>query len=171
MWLASPQGITLGAFGLMVRTEDIARFGQLYLQKGVWNGRQLVPAAWVAAATSLQVANGSAPQSDWDQGYGFQFWRSRHNSFRGDGAFGQYCLVLPDQDAVVVITSGVRDMQAVMDLVWNALLPAMQPRALPANPVAARRLAATLARLQLRPPAGKATSIARHDHPSHHRIR
>ena len=157
-WLTSPQGISLGAFGLMVRTEDIARFGQLYLQKGMWNGRRLVPAAWVAAATSLQVANGSAPQSDWDQGYGYQFWRSRHNSFRGDGAFGQYCLVLPDVDAVVVITSGVRDMQAVMNLVWNALLPAMQPHALPANPVAERRLAATLARLQLRPPAGKPTS-------------
>ena len=158
VWLTSPQGITLGAFGLLVRTEDIARFGQLYLQKGVWHGRQLVPASWVAAATSLQVANGSSPQSDWDQGYGYQFWRSRHNSFRGDGAFGQYCLVLPDVDAVVVITSGVRDMQAVMNLVWNALLPAMQARALPANPAAQRRLAATLARLQLRPPAGKATS-------------
>jgi CubicO group peptidase (beta-lactamase class C family) len=158
LWLTSPQGITLGAFGLMVRTEDIARFGQLYLQKGVWNGRQLVPAAWVAAATSLQVANGSSPQSDWDQGYGFQFWRSRHNSFRGDGAFGQYCLVLPDVDAVVVITSGVRDMQTVMNLVWNTLLPAMQARALPENPVGDRRLAATIARLQLRPPSGKPTS-------------
>ena len=157
-WLASPQGITLGAFGLMVRTEDIARFGQLYLQKGVWKGRQVVPAAWVTAATSLQVANGSSPQSDWDQGYGYQFWRSRHNSFRGDGAFGQYCLVLPEVDAVVVITSGVRDMQSVMNLVWDALLPAMHPRALPPNPVAARRLATTLARLQVRPPAGKATS-------------
>src|SRR5258706_340341 len=157
-WLSSPQGITLGAFGLLVRTEDVARFGQLYLQKGMWRGRRLVPAAWVAAATSLQVANGSSPQSDWDQGYGYQFWRSRHNSFRGDGAFGQYCLVLPDVDAVVVITSGVRDMQSVMNLVWSTLLPAMQARALPANPVGDRRLAATLAGLQLRPPAGKPTS-------------
>ena len=158
MWLSSPQGITLGAFGLLVRTEDVARFGQLYLQKGMWRGRRLVPAAWVAAATSLQVANGSSPQSDWDQGYGYQFWRSRHNSFRGDGAFGQYCLVLPDVDAVVVITSGVRDMQTVMNLVWSTLLPAMQARALPENPVGDRRLAATLARLQVRPPAGKPTS-------------
>ncbi len=157
-WQSSPQGITLGAFGLLLRTEDIARFGQLYLQKGVWNGRQLVPAAWVSAATTLQVANGSSPQSDWDQGYGYQFWRSRHNSFRGDGAFGQYCLVLPDQDAVVVITSGVRDMQSVMNLVWDGLLPAMQAHALPENAAAQRRLAATLAGLRLRPPPGKAAS-------------
>jgi CubicO group peptidase (beta-lactamase class C family) len=157
-WGTSPQGISLGAFGLLIRTEDIARFGQLYLQKGVWNGRQLVPAAWVAAATSLQVANGSAPQSDWDQGYGYQFWRSRHNSFRGDGAFGQYCLVLPDVDAVVVITSGVRDMQSVMNLVWDQLLPAMQGRPLPENAAAQRRLAARLAGLTARTPPGNPTS-------------
>ena len=75
-WLASAQGVSMGAFGLMGRTEEIARFGQLYLQKGVWNGRQLLPAAWIAEATALQTSNGSAPTSDWDQGYGYQFWRS-----------------------------------------------------------------------------------------------
>lgn len=157
-WETSPQGVSLGAFGLLIKTEDIARFGQLYLQKGMWNGRRLVPADWVTMATSLQVANGSAPQSDWDQGYGFQFWRSRHNSFRGDGAFGQYCLVLPDVDAVVVITSGVRDMQAVMNIVWDELLPGMQPRPLPENPVAQHRLAAKLTGLSVRTPHGAATS-------------
>ena len=157
-WGASPQGVSLGAFGLLIRTEDIARFGQLYLQKGKWNGRQLVPVSWVSAATSLEVANGSSPQSDWDQGYGYQFWRSRHNSFRGDGAFGQYCMVLPDVDAVVVITSGVRNMQSVMNLVWDVLLPAMGPRPLPANPAAQRRLAARLGGLTLHPAAGAPTS-------------
>ena len=157
VWLPSPQGITVGAIGLLIRTEDIARFGQLYLQKGVWNGRQLVPAAWVAQATSMQTSNGSSPLSDWDQGYGFQFWRSRHNSYRGDGAFGQYCLVLPEVDAVVVITSGVRDMQAVMNLVWDTLLPALRANALPEDAAARRRLNAKLAGLTLRPPPGNPT--------------
>jgi hypothetical protein len=106
----------------------------------------------------MQTANGSSPQSDWDQGYGYQFWRSRHNSYRGDGAFGQYCLVLPDVDAVVVITSGVRDMQAVMNLVWDKLLPAMQAQALPEDSAAQRRLATKLSGLTLRPPRGRATS-------------
>ncbi len=158
VWGTSPQGVSLGAFGLLIRTEDIARFGQLYLQKGKWNGRQLVPASWVTAATSLEVANGSSPESDWDQGYGYQFWRSRHNSFRGDGAFGQYCMVLPDVDVVVVITSGVRNMQSVMNLVWDVLLPAMQPRPLSENAAANRRLATRLSGLMLHPPAGAPTS-------------
>jgi CubicO group peptidase (beta-lactamase class C family) len=81
-WETSPQGITTGGYGLSIRTEDIARFGQLYLQKGEWQGRQLVPKAWVEAATARQTANGSNPQSDWDQGYGYQFWRCRHNVYR-----------------------------------------------------------------------------------------
>jgi hypothetical protein len=157
VWLPSPQGITVGALGLLIRTEDIARFGQLYLRHGMWHGRQLIPAAWVAQATAMQTSNGSSPQSDWDQGYGYQFWRSRHNSYRGDGAFGQYCLVLPEVDAVVVITSGVRDMQAVMNLVWEMLLPAMGAKALPENPPARRRLVARLSGLTLRPPPGNPT--------------
>jgi CubicO group peptidase (beta-lactamase class C family) len=157
-WVASPQGISAGAYGLMARTEEIARFGQLYLQKGLWKGRQLVPAAWVEQATALQTSNGSSPKSDWDQGYGFQFWRSRHNSYRGDGAFGQYCLVIPELDAVVAITSGVRDMQRVMNLVWDKLLPAMQPNPLPEDAATQRKLKAKLANLTVRVPSGQATA-------------
>ena len=107
VWDTNFQGISLGGYGLRVRTEDIAKFGQLYLQKGVWKGRQLLPAEWIEMATAKQVSNGSNPSSDWNQGYGFQFWRCRHNAYRGDGAFGQYCVVMPDQDSVVAITSGV----------------------------------------------------------------
>ena len=125
-WETSPQGISTGGYGLSIRTEDIAKFGQLYLQKGKWHGKQLVPAAWVEAATARQTSNGSNPKSDWDQGYGYQFWRCRHGAYRGDGAFGQYCIVMPEQDAVIAITSGVKDMQAVLNLVWDKLLPAMQ---------------------------------------------
>ena len=157
-WVASPQGVSAGAWGLFARTEEIARFGQLYLQHGMWNGRQLVPAAWVAEATARQTSNGSSPASDWDQGYGYQFWRSRHDSFRGDGAFGQYCLVLPAQDAVVVITSGVHDMQRVMNLVWDKLLPAMKAEAVPEDASGSERLKTKLAGLTLRVVAGTPTA-------------
>jgi CubicO group peptidase (beta-lactamase class C family) len=157
-WVASPQGVTAGAYGLSLRTEEIARFGQLYLQKGSWNKRHLIPAAWVQEATALQTANGSAPTSDWDQGYGYQFWRSRHNSYRGDGAFGQFCMVIPELDAVVAITSGVRDMQAVMNLVWNKLLPAMKAKPLPEDAAARQKLVAKLADLSVQLPTGQLTS-------------
>jgi CubicO group peptidase (beta-lactamase class C family) len=148
-WGTSPQGVTLGGYGLSLRTEEIARFGQLLLQKGMWRGRQLVPAEWVEAATRLQTSNGSNPASDWDQGYGYQFWRCRNGAYRGDGAFGQYCVVMPEQDAVLVITSGVRNMQAVLDLAWETLLPAMKDEALPDDPTAAEALRARLAGLTL----------------------
>jgi len=157
VWVSSPEGINAGAYGLSVRTEDIAKLGQLYLQGGKWNGKQLIPASWVAEATARQTSNGSAPTSDWDQGYGYQFWQSRHG-FRGDGAFGQYMLILPQYDAVVAITSGVRDMQAVMNLVWDRLLPAMKDGALPENAAARSALQATLSHLSVKRPQGKTNS-------------
>ena len=158
VWDANWQGISLGGYGLRVRTEDIAKLGQLYLQKGEWNGRQLIPEEWVKLATSKQVSNGSNPRSDWNQGYGFQFWRCQHNAFRGDGAFGQYCLVLPEQDAVIAITSGVRDMQGVLNLIWEKLLPAFRPVSLPANQAAVSRLQQKLGSLEMSTPEGAATS-------------
>lgn len=132
-WDANPEGITLGGYGLHVRTEDIAKFGQLYLQKGQWNGKSLLSADWIAMATSKQVSNGSDPMKDWDQGYGFQFWRCRHNAFRGDGKDGQFCIVLPDHDAVVAITANTGDMQGELNVVWDQLLPAFQDSPLPEN--------------------------------------
>jgi CubicO group peptidase (beta-lactamase class C family) len=157
-WDATPRGVSLGGFGLSVTTEDIARFGQLYLQHGEWNGRRLLPAEWVDAATTRQVSNGSDPASDWEQGYGYQFWRCRHGVFRGDGAFGQYCIVMPQQDAVVAITSGVRDMQAVLNLVWEHLLAGMKSAPLSADEAAQARLAQKLASLSLPPQPGRPTS-------------
>ena len=157
-WAANSQGISLGGYGLSIRTEDIARFGQLYLQKGAWQGKQLIPTAWVEAATARQMSNGSNPASDWDQGYGFQFWRSRHGSYRGDGAFGQYCLVMPDQDAVIAITSGLKDMQAVLNLLWEKILPALQPRGLPRNKDMQQQLSHKLASLLIPPAKGSSSS-------------
>lgn len=153
-WQSNFQGINLGGYGLNVRTEHIARFGQLYLQKGQWNGKPLLTPEWVAMASARQTSNGSNPNSDWEQGYGFQFWRCRHGAFRGDGAFGQYCVVLPEQDTVIAITSGLRDMQAVLNLIWDKLLPGMHPRRLPRDKDAQAQLASRLEDLTLRPQTG-----------------
>lgn len=127
-WLQVPEGRDLGFSDLYATTEAVARLGQLYLQGGSWEGRQLVPAEWVAEATRRQVdnadANGGDPESDWTQGYGFQFWMCRHGH-RGDGAFGQYCVILPDHDVVLAVTAESHDMQAMLDAAWKHLLPAL----------------------------------------------
>lgn len=154
-WGANPQGITLGGYGLAARTEDIAKFGQLYLQKGQWQGKQLVPASWVAQATARQTSNGSNPRSDWDQGYGYQFWRCRNGAFRGDGAKGQFCVVLPGQDTVVAMTADTGDMQGELNVVWEHLLKELGDKPLPENPEATKSLREFAAGLKTREkPAG-----------------
>jgi hypothetical protein len=157
-WESCPRGINTGGWGLSIRTEDIARFGQMYLQKGLWNGQRILPEEWVAQASAFQVQNSHPTNPDWRQGYGFQFWRCQHGAYRGDGAFGQFCVVMPEQDAVLAITSGVANMQAVLDLVWKHLLPALQSQALPPAPAAQKALEAKLTQLMLPPPAGAETS-------------
>jgi len=148
-WEQCPRGIDTGGWGLAVRTDDIAKFAQLYCQDGVWNGKRLLPAGWVADATKSHIRNGDPAQpSDWNQGYGFQFWRSRYGSYRGDGAFGQYALIFPEHDAVLAITAGVGDMQGELNLVWKHLLPAFQNKPLPSNPAAVKRLRERLAQLE-----------------------
>jgi CubicO group peptidase (beta-lactamase class C family) len=123
-WQSFPPGRERGYTGLHARTEDVAKLGQLYLQRGCWDGSQLISENWVAEATSERIDNSNQANPDWRQGYGFQFWMSRHG-YRGDGAFGQFCVVLPDHDAVVVTTAATSDMQAVLDAMWAHLLPAL----------------------------------------------
>ena len=86
-------------------------------------GQQIVPGHWVDEATRNQISNGNDANNDWTQGYGYQFWRCGHRAYRGDGAFGQYCVILPDQDAAIAITAGVMDMSGILNLVWEHLLP------------------------------------------------
>ncbi len=148
-WETSPEGINTGGWGLKIKTKDIASLGQLYLQKGMWQGKQILPGSWVEAATKLQTANGSDPESDWEQGYGYQFWMCRHNIYRGDGAFGQYCIVFPEQDAVLAITAGTSNMGAVMNLVWDNLLPAMEDKPVEENREAFNALQTKLSSLSL----------------------
>ncbi len=138
-WQSCPRGINVGGWGLSVTTEAIARFGQLYLQDGVWQGKRLLPEGWVSEATRKHISNGDQPNSDWGQGYGYQFWRCRHGAYRGDGAFGQFCVVLPDQQAVIAMTSSTDDMQGVLNAVWEHLLPALEGDPQTGKPIALDR--------------------------------
>ncbi|SHN07237.1 CubicO group peptidase, beta-lactamase class C family [Cyclobacterium lianum] len=136
-WDESPQGIAIGGWGLKVKTEDMAKLGLLYLQKGEWKGKQLLAESWFEEATSKQVRSlpagvkrenlkVKAKDSDWLQGYGYQLWRSRHNSYRADGRDGQFILILPEKNAVIVTTANISNMQAELNLIWEHLLPALE---------------------------------------------
>ncbi len=136
-WEQCPRGIDAGGWGLAISTEELAAFGQLLLQHGQWKGSTVVPREWLDEATRWQVSNaGTSESADSVQGYGYQFWRSRHGAYRGDGAFGQLVVVLEAQDAVLVTTGGIAEMQLVLDLAWTHLLPAFDapitPEAVPA---------------------------------------
>jgi hypothetical protein len=149
VWDSSPRGINLGGTGLCLRTMDVAKFGQLYLQRGLWNGHRIVPEEWIEEATSIQIANGDDPNSDWTQGYGFQFWRCRHQAYRGDGAFGQFCIVLPRQQTVLAMTSGTYEMQGILNVVWDHLLPGLHAEPLPERTHEAQALKEHLAHLTM----------------------
>ncbi len=164
-WETCPRGINTGGWGLSVPTGALAKFGQLFLQKGRWEGREILPAKWIEEASTSKIQQ-PAPEkpsrpneeNDWLQGYGYQFWRCRHNAFRGDGAFGQYTIVMPEQDAVIAINSETNNMQGVLDLVWQHLLPAMHDAPLAADAAAQGRLQQTLSSLALNPPKSQPTS-------------
>jgi hypothetical protein len=165
-WEVDPHGINTGGWGLRLKTEDMAKFGQLFLQKGRWNGKQLLPVSWIEEATSLKIFQApEAPQSkkdssDWMQGYCYQMWRCRHNCYRADGAYGQYIIVLPDQDAVIAITAETADMQDELNLIWEHLLPAIKSGTLTENVSLTEQLNKQLASLALPLPApGNGSSV------------
>ncbi len=153
VWDESPAGVAAGGFGLHLKTEDIARFGQLLLQEGAWYGKQLVPKNWVRLATAWHIDNSRDRQGDWAVGYGFQFWRCRFNAYRGDGMHGQFCVVMPQQDTVFAATSGTTNMQGVLDALFDTILPAIDRHHLPSDPDAAIHMAHRVHELRLPDPA------------------
>ena len=152
-WQRDAAGRDLGYTGLHASTDAIARLGLLYLQRGVWSGQRLLSEEWVADATRLQVKtrveieDPNELKPDWQQGYGFQFWMARHG-YRGDGAYGQFCVVLPEQDAVIATTAGTENMQGILDAAWANLLPAMTAATVDPS-LLAHQLADRLAGLEL----------------------
>lgn len=165
-WEIDPKGINTGGWGLRLKTEDLAKFGQLYLQNGAWNGKQVLPEGWAKEATTKKIDQNpdatveELAKNDWLQGYGYKFWRSRYNSFRGDGAYGQYVLVFPEEDAVIAITAETQDMQNELDLVFDNLLPGMKDGKLAEDKTTLDQLQQKLKSLKLSPPAVKNISVA-----------
>ncbi len=165
-WAECPRGINTGGWGLSATTESLIKYGQFYLQNGRWNGKQLLPCEWIERATTFKIQqparNGEDLEqlkktSDWHQGYCYQILRCRHDAFRNDGSFGQYCVVMPKLDTVVAITGNTLDLQGALNLVWDHLLPGLEQPG-PANRDAQEHLRSRLAGLTLPLPQGSAHS-------------
>lgn len=155
-WLAEFNETNVhGGYGLDLTTEDIARFGQLYLQKGVWQEKRILPESWIDEATAWHIENGTNPDSDWEQGYGYFFQQSRHDTYRVGGAFGQFCIIMPNQDAVLAITAGTKKKQNILDAVWDILLPSMEDAPLREDEILQEQLQQKIASLRLVPVKGQ----------------
>lgn len=137
-WEQSPKGICAGGWGAKLCPEDMAKMGQLMLQQGKWDGRQLISEEWMRMMTSKQVD--SAPNTIMSKnnpgialgypgemhsmGYGFYVWHGPQNSYRAEGIGGQFVIVLPDYDAVLVIVANTTLTNEIFDkVVWPYLLP------------------------------------------------
>jgi len=121
-WPETADRHTNGATGLALTTSDLARFGQFLLQRGGWEGQQLVSSGWIDYITRPQINTGSR-RPDSDLGYGCGFWPSRHGAYRADGKDGQFVIVLPREDAVIALNANEPNSPAILNAVWDEVLP------------------------------------------------
>lgn len=144
IWEKNENGDSYGGVGLNVSVVDAAKMGLFLLQKGEWNGKKLLDSELIETATSPLIDTADMVgqewldelkrqkewrRNDWECGYGWQIWRCQYEgSFRGDGAFGQYCVVVPDLDLVVAVFSGSHCSQYLLKGIWDVLIPALNEK-------------------------------------------
>lgn len=127
-WDSDVNGISIGCSGLYLTARDLSKFGQLLLNHGIWNKKQLIPKEYVEQATKLQIDTSNFNEffatADHKQGYGYQIWMNSYpNSYRMDGLYGQYVVILPDKNAVVTYVSNEpSNMTGVLELTWNTMV-------------------------------------------------
>jgi len=125
-WTEDYHGNTVGGWGISIRLEDVNKLGLLYLNGGTYNGKRILSQAWTAAAAANHCQSSEFdPRPDWAAGYGYQLWRGQHNTYRGDGAFGQYNVILPQYKAVITLSGETHDMQHTLSLIYQHLLPVL----------------------------------------------
>ena len=140
LWEKCPRGITKGGWGLFMHTEDMAKLGQLYLKKGKWNGKQIIPESWAEASVTKKVDS-----IEGTYGYGYQLWmEERPGSFEYNGMLGQNVLIYPDVDMVIVTNAGNEELfqDNVMLNIIRKYFPVdwMPKETLPENPIAYAKL-------------------------------
>ncbi|MCY6369943.1 serine hydrolase domain-containing protein [Clostridium ganghwense] len=127
-WNCDVNGISLGCSGLYLTARELSKFGQLLLNHGVWNKKQLIPAEYIIQATKCQIDTSEFNEyfatADHKQGYGYQIWMNSYpNSYRMDGLYGNYVVILPDKNAVITYVSNEpSNMTGVLELTWNTIV-------------------------------------------------
>jgi len=161
----SPDGICTGGWGLRVQAETMAKLGLLLLHNGNWKGQQLVSADYIRQACSPLIyykgrKETDAP-TDGNQGYGFQIWRCKWpGAVRADGAFGQYSVVVPQEDLVVVILGMIPNGHPELACIWNQLMPGMKNASLKPEKKLQKKLEKLCINASLPLPEGKKTGKA-----------
>lgn len=117
-WKLDPEGHMFGAGGIVLSSSEVARFGQLYLQNGIWKGKQLLPEGWVQKVERTGIPTGRG-----DGEYSLLFWKSRYDTYSAVGKFGQYCTICREKDAVIVINALAKDDPNLLEYVWTYLYP------------------------------------------------
>ena len=139
-WETSPEGLNTGFNGLNATAEDVTKLALLYLNKGKWKGKQILSEKWVTEAGKLQIDNIDNAKNqelgyrqgfgkfteDWKSGYGYLFWHCKEKEgYRGDGIFGQMCIILPKQNMTIAVAAGCEEPGRILDVIWRNLLPAV----------------------------------------------
>ncbi len=127
-WKKCPLGVECGGWGLSLKTEDMAKFAQLYLDDGMWKGKRVLPEGWAKQVGTKHVETGSddkfSANAHSRSGYGYQFWiNAGGDSYRADGLMAQYGIIMPKKDMVIITTAGTTEQIKVLDLIWDTLMP------------------------------------------------
>lgn len=126
--LPDPMGVQIGGGGMKLTLENMARFAYFMLQDGYWEGRAILP-GWYSEMGSKKIETAGDSEGhieDWAQGYGYQCWIGKQpGSFRADGAFGQFGLVYPNLDLIIITNAATEQTQSIMDAVNSCLIPAV----------------------------------------------
>lgn len=150
VWETNQSGVEAGGWGLYLRTEDQAKFVQCYLDDGKFKGKQVIPAFWARTAGEKHVDKTPGVSADHAAGYGYQFWCNHiPNSYRCDGLFSQFGLIMKDQDCCMVTSAGEPIEHKTLEAIWKYFPQSFSEKPLPENPEALAKLRARTAALSM----------------------
>lgn len=134
---ANADDVCIGYAGFRIKLEDFAKVGQFFLNGGVWEGKRLLSEQWCKQATAKHTDCNGPCGEDWNQGYCWQMWRGRHNTARLCGAFGQMCVIAPDQDMIFATFSGsnFNKLQYILNNFYDNVYLKIKDEPLEENPI------------------------------------